>query len=359
MTRNKLIFLIFLGLLGLQVLQDWITSQFYETAFIWKESLVFSLKWLFYIPATFLLIYFYDRFPLHHKKKFYRHLGLLFFISGIMTLVHLILFGLLLGALWRWAFQMEIQLPSVYRKLFSTFWLNVWIIYGVIVLIYRAYQIFGSLQNTKVEAERLQKELVRSKLQTLQMQLQPHFLFNTHHNIIGLMQKGESVKATEMLTKLSDLLRLSLKENQAELVPLENELNWIKKYLDILKLRFGERFTYRFEIDSAAGKIFIPPMLLQPAIENAIKYGLEPVAKPVQVIIRVRAENDQVNLEVIDDGMDHATIADFNFGIGLSNIQDRLHTLFGTAGRLMITSNEPNPGITVSIMIPWLDRPSI
>lgn len=361
-AQLKIIHLIWGGLVFLQLFQDWVTSRFLETSFQWRESLVFSLKWLLYIPATFILIYFYNRFPLQEKVKFYRHLVSLIVITSLLTVVHLVLFGLLLNLLWPWAFHLEMNLPSVYHKLFSTYWLNVWIIYVLILIIYRAYQIYEGLKNTKIENERLEKELVRSKLAALKMQLQPHFLFNTHHNIISLMQKGDNSKATDMLIKLSDLLRLSLKENKTDLVTLGNEIEWLKKYLDIIALRFGARFKYTFDLHPEVDAVLIPPMLLQPVLENAIKYGLEPVARPVHVYIRIHPENElkqKLVLEVEDDGMDQASIQTFNFGVGLSNVQDRLHTLFGDDSSLTIKSNEPSPGITVSIFIPWITQPKL
>ncbi len=353
---------LWVALTGMHVLQDWLTSQMLDQAFYWRESFVFALKWVFYIPVTFVLIYFYDLFPLHNQVRWKKNFVVLFSISLGVVFVHLLLFGITLKILWPWAFHQEMNLQAVYHKLFSTFILNVWIVYAGIVLVYRGYQLFVGLQNMEIERERLAKELSRSKLEALKMQLQPHFLFNTHHNIIALMQKGETSKATEMLTKLSDLLRISLKENNADLVPIDHEIDWLKKYLDIISLRFGARFLYKFEIDPTVKSALVPPMLLQPVLENAIKYGVEPLAKAGHVIIRIRPNNSDYKkllLQVQDDGIAHDTVQTINFGIGLSNIQERLTTLFGTEGYLEINSNDPNPGVTVSIHLPWLTNKNL
>lgn len=349
-------------LTGMHVLQDWLTSRMLDQAFYWRESFVFALKWVFYVPVTFLLIYFYDLFPLHHQARWKINFMVLLSISLGMVAVHLALFGLTLKGLWPWAFEQDMNLQAVYHKLFSTFILNVWIVYAAIILVYRGYQLFVGLQKMEIERERLAKELSRSKLDALKMQLQPHFLFNTHHNIIALMQKGDTAKATEMLTKLSDLLRISLKENNADLVPIDHEIDWLKKYLDIISQRFGTRFLYQFEIDSSAKSILVPPMLIQPVLENAIKYGVEPLAKAGHVIIRIGPEDSDFKkllIQVRDDGIAQEALQKVNFGVGLSNIQERLTTLFGTDGFLEIKSNHPNPGLTVSIHLPWITNKNL
>ena len=187
------------------------------------------------------------------------------------------------------------------------------------------------------------------------MQLQPHFLFNTHHNIIGLMQAGDTQRATQMLTKLSDLLRLSLKENVGDLVPIQNELRLLQLYLDILKIRFGERLQYDIHLAQEAQQAMVPPLMLQPIVENAIKYGVEPFAKTGTVRISIRpTEPSRLLLEVSDNGIESQAIESFSFGVGLSNTQERLSNLFGESAELYLHTNQPQRGITVSIEIPLL-----
>lgn len=341
-------------MLGLQMGQDWINSRLLDTQFFWQESFHFNVKWLFYLPITFVLMALHDRFPLE-GPQLYRNIAYLVFITLAIVCVHLLSFGWLLQALWQHIRQQPVSLGGIYRKLFSVYLINVWVIYWVILLAYRAYQVSVGYQQAKVERERLQKQLADSKLQALKMQLQPHFLFNTHHNIIGLMQAGDTQRATQMLTKLSDLLRLSLKENVGDLVPIQNELRLLQLYLDILKIRFGERLQYDIHLAQEAQQAMVPPLMLQPIVENAIKYGVEPFAKTGTVRISIRpTEPSRLLLEVSDNGIESQAIESFSFGVGLSNTQERLSNLFGESAELYLHTNQPQRGITVSIEIPLL-----
>jgi two-component system, LytTR family, sensor kinase len=342
-------------MLALQVGQDWLNSQLLDTDFFWEESFHFNVKWLFYIPITFVLMALHDRFPLE-GPSLPRHVGYLIVITLLVVGVHLLSFGWLLQALWEYVRQRPVSLMGIYRKLFSLYFINVWVIYWVILLAYRAYQVSVGYQQAKVEQERLQKQLADSKLQALKMQLQPHFLFNTHHNIIGLMQAGDTQRATQMLMKLSDLLRLSLRENLGNLVPLRNEIRLLQLYLDILKVRFGERLQYQIDIQKEAEQALVPPMLLQPIVENAVKYGVEPFAKTGEIKVWIGRQGANLKLDVCDNGIESQTVAGFDFGVGLSNTQERLANLFGDDALLNICTNEPHRGITVSIQLPFLTQ---
>jgi sensor histidine kinase YesM len=229
---------------------------------------------------------------------------------------------------------------------------NEFVNYWIILAAHKAYTIFRQFQQSQLDKANLEKQLADAKLDFLKMQLQPHFLFNTHHNIIGLMQKGDTEKATQMLMKLSDLLRLSLKENNDDLVPLKNEVHLLELYLDILKIRFEERLDYQISIGNELQKAFVPPMLLQPIVENAVKYGIEPFAKQGKLEISAQNGHGELKLIVKDNGID--TFHTFDFGIGLMNTQERLKNLFGEHAKLNIMSNNPENGITVTITLPLL-----
>ncbi|MCU0324510.1 MAG: histidine kinase [Spirosomaceae bacterium] len=346
----------------LMTAQDYIASQLRDYPFYLVESLIFKIKWLVYIPITFLVFEIGKRFPIKQPKLITK-LSIHIAISLIISILSLCFTSVIMTYLWQKTGD-TIQYHNVLKKMISTAFLNEFVNYWLILGVHNGISIFEEYQQAKIDKSKLEKQLSESKLNALKMQLQPHFLFNTHHNIIGLMQKGDTEKATQMLMKLSDLLRLSLKENIGDLVPLRNEIQLLSLYFEIIKIRFEERLSYQFLIDKHLENALVPPMLLQPIVENAIKYGIEPYAKRGEIEVRVeplltpgRASSPirgKLKLIIKDNGIDNQSFTNFNFGIGLSNTQHRLETLFGKDGQLNIISNEPQSGITVELTMPLI-----
>lgn len=330
--------------------QEYLSNQIRNLPFDWVSSIVFKFKWLLYIPITFLVFYIGKKLPIQ-KPKIVQRLLIHKVISLLISTLAVIIYALFLTLLFNFVGDKK-SFTDMFRKVVSTSFLNEFINYWLILAVYHGIKIFENYQQSLVEKARLEQQLSDTKLNALKMQLQPHFLFNTHHNIIGLMQKGDTEKATKMLMKLSDLLRLSLKETNDDLFSLKNEIHLLQLYLDILKIRFEERLDYKILIDSELQDAFVPPMLLQPIVENAIKYGVEPFAKQGIIEISASSKQKQLMLSVKDNGIE--TFTDFKFGIGLMNTQERLKNLFGDETSLNIFSNSPSNGITVTITLPLL-----
>ena len=330
--------------------QEYLSSQIRNLPFDWVSSIVFKFKWLLYIPITFLVFYIGNKLPIK-KPNIIQKLLFHQIISLIISTLAVFTYALYLTLLFNFVGEKNI-LTDMFRKVVSTSFLNEFVNYWLILGVYHGVKIFDNYQQSIIEKAQLEKQLSDTKLNALKMQLQPHFLFNTHHNIIGLMQKGDTKKATKMLMKLSDLLRLSLKENNEDLVRLKNEIQLLELYLEILKIRFEERLAYKILIDNELQNIFVPPMLLQPIVENAIKYGIEPFAKQGKIEISALTNNEKLTLSVRDNGIE--TFTDFKFGIGLMNTQERLKNLFGVDSSLEIFSNSPENGVTVTITLPLL-----
>ena len=334
----------------LMLAQEYLSSQLRDYDFDIVESIVFKFKWWLYIPITFLVFFIGKKLPIEKPKVFSKLLFHLF-ISLLISTLSLIIFALFLTLLLNFVGD-KVLFQNIIRKVISTSFLNEFVNYWLILAVYHGIKIFDNYQQSILEKTQLEKQLSDTKLNALKMQLQPHFLFNTHHNIIGLMQKGDTEKATNMLMKLSDLLRLSLKENDEDLVRLKNEIHLLQLYLDILKIRFEARLDCKILIDSKLQNAFVPPMLLQPIVENAIKYGVEPFAKQGNIEISASAKHNKLFLSVKDNGIE--TFSDFKFGIGLMNTQERLKTLFGEETSLNISSNAPENGVNVTITLPLL-----
>lgn len=172
---------------------------------------------------------------------------------------------------------------------------------------------------------------VHAQLQNLKTQLQPHFLFNTLHAIAALMHYDVPT-ADRMLNRLSELLRMSLRETATTAVSLKQEIGFIEAYLDIEKIRFEHRLEVSWAIPDHLHGSAIPPFILQPLVENAIKYGVSPRAAGGTIVIRAYAESDALLLEVEDDAPE-ALPQQKGFGIGLSNTRTRLETLYGSEQR--------------------------
>ena len=173
---------------------------------------------------------------------------------------------------------------------------------------------------------------VREQLQSLKLQLQPHFLFNTLH-AIGSLMHYDVATADRMLNRLSDMLRTSLRESDNAVVTLKQEMAFIEAYVEIEKIRFEQRLAVVWAIPESLQGAAIPPFILQPLVENAIKYGVAPRADGGNIVIRAYTEGDTLMLEVEDDAP--ARIAQQKgFGIGLRNTRSRLEALYGAGDKL-------------------------
>src|SRR6185369_5823230 len=153
--------------------------------------------------------------------------------------------------------------------LVKTFHFNV-LIYWVIISVTHAISYYRQFREREVQTAELERNLTQAKLQTLQMQLNPHFLFNTLHAISALMHKDVDA-ADRMMTRLSELLRYALESTEAQEVPLEQELAFLKRYLEIEQTRFGKRLEIDMRIDPETLPAYVPNLILQPIVENAIQ----------------------------------------------------------------------------------------
>ena len=200
-------------------------------------------------------------------------------------------------------------------------------------------------------ASQLRAELAEARLEVLRRQLHPHFLFNTLNSISVLMFENVS-QANRMLLRLSELLRAGLTTDSPHEVSLEHELSFLERYLDIERIRFGERLTVELQVDPTTLGARVPNLILQPLVENAIRYGVAAVDRPSKVAIRAERDGGELRLHVRDDGPGLARNA--KRGVGLSNTEARLRQLYGTAQRMELITPD-NGGVLVSIAIPFRD----
>ncbi|MBD0332184.1 MAG: histidine kinase, partial [Chitinophagaceae bacterium] len=166
-------------------------------------------------------------------------------------------------------------------------------------------------------AMELEKSLLTSRLELLKGQLNTHFLFNTLHTISSLVVRRQNDEANKMLVRLSELLRFALKENKDQLIPLHREMELLQLYLDIQQTRFKDRLQLSVNVDPAVQQTLIPSLLLQPIVENAVKYGVEPYSDKGMIEIDIHAVNGMLNISVKDNGRKNFDEINFHSGIGL------------------------------------------
>lgn len=207
-------------------------------------------------------------------------------------------------------------------------------------------------QTRALRASQLETRLVEAQLQSLQRQLQPHFLFNTLNTISALMHRDVEA-ADAMIARLSDLLRISLQTVGVQEVSLKDELDFLSKYLEIEQTRFRDRLTVVFDVSPDTFDALVPNLILQPLVENAIKHGIGPRPAPGTVTIGSRRVAGMLELTVQDNGlgMSAARLSDFNRGVGLSNTRSRLERLYGPLHRFEFRQ-PADGGLLVLIAIP-------
>ena len=212
---------------------------------------------------------------------------------------------------------------------------------------------YRKFREREVRSLKLENQLNAARLEVLKIQLHPHFLFNTLHAVSALIPDDPDA-ADRMIGLLSDLLRVTLDSSKKQEVPLKEELEFLNLYLEIEEIRFQNRLKVEINVNPGMYDVLVPSMLLQPLIENAIRHGISPKAEGGKVEINIRGINDEVLIEIIDNGIgikesDHNKLKK---GFGLSNTRERLHQLYGEK-YLFEIKNLDKGGCAVILVIPY------
>jgi len=213
---------------------------------------------------------------------------------------------------------------------------------------------FHRAQVRERRAIELEGHLAQAKLQALRMQINPHFLFNTLNAISTLVHTNPHT-ADEMISDLSELFRASLESSGDQEIGLARELDLLQRYLAIEQRRFGERLRVEQDVDPEILAAFVPTLILQPIVENAIRHGVEPQAGVGRITIQARREGDQIKLSVSDNGkqsFDPSVLERKQDGVGLSNTRGRLQQLYGNEMSFAVNNGELG-GWTVVMKIPF------
>jgi signal transduction histidine kinase len=332
------------------------TLQAYRlTAITSKDPTDINVSFLFvlnlvywFVPASFspLMFWLVKRFDIQQRRwptigvHALTALAMICMHALGMLLVRMAYFGAPLIGVWNALQQMFLRNLDFLLMTYTT----------VIGFTY-ALGYYREVQARSVREANLETRLVEARLKTLEAELHPHFLFNTLHAISTLLHSKPEV-ADRMISRLSDLLRLTFDRSGAAKVALQEELEFLQKYLEIEQIRFQDRLSVHYDIDPAALDAEVPRLILQPIVENAIKHGVSPRTGPGSVHIAARVDGERLLLEVRDNGIGLTGKARLQFdrGVGLANTRDRLECLYGDRGRLEFS--EVETGLTVRIAMP-------
>jgi signal transduction histidine kinase len=206
----------------------------------------------------------------------------------------------------------------------------------------------------QVRAAELQSELARAELSALRGQLHPHFLFNSFNALATLVRQEKNDAAVEIIAQLSALLRLAIDRSGLQEIPLEQELEFIQRYLDIEQVRFGDKLRVKLDLEPAALSASVANIVLQPLVENAIKHGISLRTTPGTVRITAHRRGDRLQIEIANDGPEEPAAARPSRppGIGLANTRAQLDKLYGRDYRLDL-STQPTGVTTVTLNLPW------
>jgi two-component system LytT family sensor kinase len=330
----------------------------------WKRSFGYAATWRgeitlplvnFLIFAFFTPIIFYIawRYPIQ-QNNWGRRTSLYLVGSLAFTVLHVVarvlvypvnnpLTGHPSGICWK-LFQ-QLFLYNVADDIFY--------VYLPMVVIVHTFWYYQRFRDREFRTAQLEGQLTKANLQALKAQLRPHFLFNTMHSISALMLTDVRA-ADQMMSRLSDLLRMSLDNDGAQLTSLSHELEFVAGYLEIEKIRFGDRLNIVLDVAAETLDAQVPHLLLQPLVENAVRHGIAKVSKGGEIRMAATHEGDTLHLAISDNGprLDNLDMFHGKGGLGLRATQERLQTLYGNRQTLEVRVS-PHGGVEASIRIPF------
>ncbi len=244
-----------------------------------------------------------------------------------------------------------LPIRDIFRSRLASAIASDFLVYLLVAAVLYSILYAAQSRERQIAVAQAEASVARAQLGVLQMRLQPHFLFNALNSVLALVHQ-DPARADLMIRRLSDLLRHSLSHSDVQEVSLLEELDVVKGYLEIQKIRFEDRLSYEFDIDSDTLNAAVPNFLLQPLVENAIKYSMIEADRRTTIEISARARGDTLELVIRDDGPGFATEARAKSeGTGIASTRERLQQLFGPRHRLNFSS-AAGKGLTVSIDIP-------
>jgi two-component system LytT family sensor kinase len=244
---------------------------------------------------------------------------------------------------------------QVRRSLFSSL-----VQYALLALGYHLLRTILHFRRSQEIVQQREAQLAAARLEALQRQLQPHFLFNALNAAAAAVRTAGGREAARLIAALGELLRGAIELGNRQEVRLEEELDFLERFLLIQHARFADRLTVHLEVAPETRRAAVPPLLVQTLVENAIKHGLERMETPGEVTVRSAAENGTLHIEVENDGPHPASSRSTeNGGTGIGNAQARLHELYGDAAHLSLRARSGTDGVVAAVDLPLreMDQP--
>jgi two-component system, LytTR family, sensor kinase len=314
-----------------------------------RLNLVQFYLWAILTPLVFR---FSRRFPIEVRPVKVGNL-LLYFpalisFAGIHQVLHL-------AVLWSISPQWRRRYPALidcYRAYFAFgFYIDL-IIALLIVIAVHALLYYQNFRASELAQSSLKTQLAQAQLRALKMQLHPHFLFNTLHSISSLVLE-DPPKANSMIARLGDFLRLTVENSEQQLVTLKEETEFLRCYLEIEQVRFGDRLTVAFELEPQTLSAQVPHLILQPVVENAIQHAIAPRAALGHIIIKAKRLNSSLRVTISDNGPGIGSngVLSSKKCVGLTNVRSRLQQIYGSGFRFELV-NIDKGGLTVIMEVP-------
>ena len=320
----------------------------------WLRILSFHLPfWWFWLLATPVIVLLGKRFPLH-RGHLISSISIHLSASILMAIVHQFLTAIWCNTIYQSLYYMPV-FEKLWYRLLNLSWAFVdFMIYWAILGGFFTLAYYVKYRERELRCSQLEVQLVESRLQALKMQIHPHFLFNTMNALSTIVMKEQTEQAMKMISRFSDFLRMTLEETGKQQVPLDQELGFIQSYLEVEKIRFQEKLQVHFDVEPNTLSAFVPNLILQPIVENAIRYAVLPKESTGEVSIRAWRLNGTLQLQVRDNGpgMPKNSDSDSSTGIGLKNTRARLTNLYGTHHQFDL-ENLPEGGLQVTLAIPF------
>jgi hypothetical protein len=308
------------------------------------QALLWML-WALIAPGIFLFSFRLPVVPWSLSRLFI-HIG----VAAVLSVLHVAA----LVVLTLWIRPFDAVSPTEFRPAFlKSLPYNLeleMLIYMLIVGAAHTWAYYARYRERERDAGRLAAELAHARLHALELQLRPHFLFNTLHTIGGLVRMQSNQEAVAMIVRLSSLLRECLTTDGAQQVPLAQELALFDHYLDIERVRYSDRLTVEVDAPTEVRHALVPRFILQPLAENAIRHGIDQVAGAARLALAVRRDGEVLRIELWNSGPGIGI--DVGRGIGLRNTETRLRQLYGTAGTIAL--RDESGGVMAAVAIPYM-----
>lgn len=317
----------------------------------WREILLDNIiSNIFVMPPTILLIIFITKYLLDRKYHWRYVLFIHFILSFVYIIVIYALFYSFLVVTHKKSLA-SINLEGFILDVISNSNLHFLGYVGFVAIIYSYYFIN---KNVKIELQKTQlsQQLTNVKLEMLKAQLNPHFLFNTLHNVSSLI-KLDPTKAQNMISSLGDLLREIIFIKHEDLIPLEKELDILNKYNDIMLIRFSDHLSITMAIEEEVEKALVPSLITQPIVENSIKHGYDEDHIHLEIVISAYRKKNKLVIQIENNGAPLKNGKTIHYGTGLANSIERMKTLYETQYKFSISSRNHKEGVVTKIELPF------